>query len=74
MINTPPRRRTIVNWTFPRNRRKRISGDGDVAIEVLLGLPALPQGEARGGFFFPRLGNLPQPALQKLSHEWLKVA
>jgi hypothetical protein len=63
MINTPPRRRTIVNWTFPRNRRKRIRGDGGVGIKVFLEILAQSQGEAGRGFFFPRLGNLPQPAL-----------
>jgi hypothetical protein len=63
MIKTPPRSRTIVNWTFPRNRRRRIRGEGKVGIEVFLEIPAQPQGEAGRGFFFPRLGNLPQPAL-----------
>jgi hypothetical protein len=63
MINTPPRRRTIVNWTFPRNRRERIRMDAEVGIDVFLEIPAEPQGEGGRGFFFPRLGDLPQPAL-----------
>jgi hypothetical protein len=63
MITTPPRRRIIVNWTFPRNRRKRIRGEEKVGIEVFLEIPAQPQGEAVRSSFVPRPGGLPQPAL-----------